>query len=197
MVAPVSTEPGVAFTFSIATVGFPAEIVPSRDAKMKIAGLPASTSKSELPLKTRPVGPPTPPAGHGESSPPKVAVLLVHCPLFLLHYKGWQHRRPGPQPTMHQCCCERYPWIKQVRIDEFCALSAGIGDLIGLLILLSKRRERRESCAGHNEGKASAPQKEPDEKTAFCHRYFILSCVNCNFFRVTGALASRRPLRSR
>src|ERR1700730_6428874 len=62
------------------------------------------------------------------------------------------------------------PWIKQVRIDEFCA-PADIGNLIGLLILLSKRRERREGCAGHNEGKASAPHKERDEKTAFRHRY--------------------------
>ena len=60
MVAPVSTEPGVAWTFWIATVafawGFQPAIVPSNVAKMKIAGFPDSTAKSELPLKTIPVG---------------------------------------------------------------------------------------------------------------------------------------------
>jgi hypothetical protein len=60
MVAPVSTELGDPGTFTSAfNPEFHAEIVPSKDTKMKWAGLPGVMAKSVvLPLKTTPVGAP-------------------------------------------------------------------------------------------------------------------------------------------
>ncbi len=90
----------------------------------------------------------------------------------------------GRNPPGASAVTRDTPWIDHARIDKLCVVSSGIGDLIGLLILLSKRRERPESCARHNEGKRSPSRKERVEKTAFHHRYFILIVLNCDLFRV-------------
>ena len=98
MVAPVSTEPGVGFTFTMAmvglTAGFQAEIVPSNVAKMKTAGFPDATSKSVLPLKTIPVGLPVaacPADGivtrvGGAGCPPPLKILATPLALSVPHH---------------------------------------------------------------------------------------------------------------